>query len=139
MEQIAEIEVKYRTKVKASERPRISNSSDVYTIFKDIWNHDLIEYQEQFYLLLVNKANAVIGYKLISTGGICGTVVDVKQLLAIALKCNASGIILGHNLPSGNLQPSQADIDLTRKIKSGYTILELALLDHLIVTPDGVY
>lgn len=137
--QLSEITVTYKTKVKARDRPRINSSKDAYKILSDLWSADTIEYQESFYVLLVNKANAVLGYKLISIGGMAGTVVDVKQLLAIALKGNASGIIMAHNHPSGNLQPSQADFELTRKVKAACEVLELALLDHLILSPDNSY
>lgn len=137
--QLAEITVSYKTKVKARDRLRISTSQEAYDIFFGIWDKDTIEYQESFYLILLNKANAVLGYKLISIGGVAGTVVDVKQVLGIALKANASGIIMAHNHPSGHLEPSQADRDLTRKTKNGCEILELTLLDHLILSHDGHY
>lgn len=139
MEQVAEITVSYKTKVKAADRPKISRSDDAHKLLFGIWDKDIIEYQECLYLLLLNKANAVLGYKLISIGGMSGTVVDVKQILAVALKCNAAGIIMAHNHPSSNLQPSDADMQLTRKVKSACDCLDLALLDHLIISPEGAY
>ena len=72
-----------------------------------------------------------------STGGVSGTVADPKLIFAAAIKANACGIILAHNHPSGNLHPSQADIDLTKKMKEGGKLLEIQLLDHVIVTTEG--
>ncbi len=139
LSQLAEIEVSYKTKVKARDRPKITGSKDAHQILFEIWAKETIEYLESFYLLLLNKANAVLGYRLISTGGMSGTVVDVKQLLAVALKANAAGIIMAHNHPSGNLEPSQADYDLTKRVKNAGVILDLPLLDHLILSHDGTY
>lgn len=136
---LAEITVAYKTKVKARDRPRISSSKDAHAIFSKLFNKDTIELLESFYLLLLNKANAVLGYRHISSGGLSGTVVDVRHIFAIALKANAAGIIMGHNHPSGNLQPSQADIDLTRKTRDAGKILDVPLLDHIILSPDETY
>lgn len=136
---LAEIEVSYKTKVKAQDRPKISSSKDAKSIFIHLFSKDTIELLESFYLLLLSKANAVLGYRHISSGGLAGTVVDVRHIFAIALKANAAGIIMGHNHPSGNLQPSQADIDLTRKVKEAGKILEVPLLDHIILAPDETY
>lgn len=75
----------------------------------------------------------------LSTGGVAATVVDAKLIFSAVLKADASGIILGHNPPSGNLQPGSADISLTRKIDEGGKFLDIRILDHLIVTPDEYY
>ncbi|MBL7870526.1 MAG: JAB domain-containing protein, partial [Cyclobacteriaceae bacterium] len=90
-------------------------------------------------VMLTNRANKVLGIFEVSTGGISGTVADPKLIFAAAIKAAASGIILSHNHPSGNLQPSQADIDLTRKIKEAGRFLEIQLLDHIIITTEGYY
>lgn len=136
---IAEIQISYKTKVNVKDRPRISDSKDAFQVLFALFNKDTIEMLESFYLLILNKANAVLGYRLISTGGMSGTVVDVKQLLAVALKANAAGIIMAHNHPSANLQPSQADCELTRRVKEAGKLLDLLLLDYLIISPDGTY
>ena len=88
---------------------------------------------------LPNRANNVLGSFLVGIGGISGVVVDPKLVFQAALKANASGIILAHNHPSGNRTPSQADIDLTKKVKAAGNFLEIALLDHLIILPEGYY
>ena len=72
-------------------------------------------------------------------GGVAGTVADPKVIFAAALKSGASSILLAHNHPSGNLNPSQADIDLTRKIKTGWQILDIGVYDHIILTGEGFY
>ena len=74
-----------------------------------------------------------------STGGITGTVVDIRLLLSVALKTAATGIILAHNHPSGNLKPSEADKELTSKIKKASEYMDIKLLDHLIIAPEGKY
>lgn len=89
--------------------------------------------------MILNRAQKVLGICEISQGGSSGTVADPKIIFALALKANASGIIVSHNHPSGNLRPSQADIDLTKKLKEGGKFLELQLLDHVIVTSEGYY
>ncbi|MEI6899744.1 MAG: DNA repair protein RadC [Bacteroidota bacterium] len=94
---------------------------------------------EEFWIILLNKANRVIRKCSISEGGISGTVVDPKKVFKIALDNHASSIILGHNHPSGNLQPSEADHKITRKLKEAGIMLEVAVLDHLIIGDDRYY
>ena len=118
---------------------KITSSEGAYMVFKDNWNMNTIQLQEEFKVLLLNKGNNVLGIYNMSKGGVSGTVVDVKLLLAAALKANASGIIVAHNHPSGNLKPSENDIRLTDKIKKASRLLDLTLLDHIIVTKEGFY
>jgi DNA repair protein RadC len=135
---VAEIEINYRNTVKPSDMRKIQSSADAYDILKDVWT-DRIEYLEEFVILMLNKANKVLGFAKISQGGTSGCVVDPKCIFQVALKCNASSIILAHNHPSGNRQPSDADIRITRKIKQGGEFLEIAVLDHLIITTETYY
>jgi DNA repair protein RadC len=137
--QIAEIQLLYKTNVKPSLRPKISSSQDAYEILKSNWDEYKIELVEQFKILLTNRANKVLGIFEVSIGGIAGTVADPKLIFIAALKAGASGLILSHNHPSGNLNPSQADIDLTRRIKEAGKLLEIQLLDHVILTSEGYY
>ena len=136
---VAEIAVSYSIQVSPEVRPKISNSKDAYSLLMGIWNRDLIEYQEQMYLLLLDKANGVIGYRIVSSGGLGGTVVDVKQVLAICLKTNAAGFIIAHNHPSGVTEPSKPDISLTKRLREAGNLLDLPLLDHLILSATGYY
>ena len=139
LEAVAEIELRYKTKVKASQRPKIKTSEDAAAIFRGIWEEDRIEFIEEFKILLLNRSNAVLGFVNISTGGVAGTVADPKLIMAAALKANASGIILSHNHPSGSLRTSKADEDLTKKIKLAADFMDLKLLDHLILTKEEYY
>jgi DNA repair protein RadC len=124
---------------KASEplkRPKITSSQDVYELMKPhLW--DL--HYEEFWILLLNQANIVIKKTKISAGGVAGTVADPKLILKSALEELACGIVLVHNHPSGNLQPSQADINLTHKIKEGAKLMDINLVDHLIFTDQSYY
>ena len=136
---MAEIQLTYKSTVKPSLRPKITGSRDAFNILKENWDENKIEFVEQFKVMLTNRAQKVLGILEVSTGGISGTVADPKVIFAAALKAGASGLIMAHNHPSGNLTASQADIDLTRKMKEGGKFLEIQLLDHLIVTTEGYY
>ncbi len=135
--QVSEINISYHPKFKSCDRPKVTTSRDLHTILFNNWDLDKLEFQEQFKIVLLNRANKVLGISEISTGGFAGTVADPKVIFSIALKACASSIILSHNHPSGNLKPSQADLNLTKKIKSGGEILDIAVLDHIILTSDS--
>ncbi len=136
--EVAEIGITYRSKVKSSDRLKISRSQDCYLLLKDLFGSK-IEIYEQFYILLLNRANRVLGFVKISEGGVSGTVVDPKKIFQIALKANASGIILAHNHPSGNTTPSASDEAMTGKIVAAGKFLEISVLDHLIITSDQYF
>jgi DNA repair protein RadC len=135
---LAEIQVSYKTKVKPSERRKITTSKDAESVLREVWN-DTIEFREEFYILLLNRANQVLGWYKVSAGGITGTVVDPKLIFSVALKGLACSLVLAHNHPSGNLQPSSQDIALTQKLKQAGEILEIPILDHLILSTEGYY
>ncbi|MEJ7675470.1 MAG: JAB domain-containing protein [Chitinophagaceae bacterium] len=139
LNQIAEVELIYRSKVKASDRPKITRSNDAYELFIQYWDENKLEFVEEFKVMLLNKANKVLGICQLSTGGISGTVADPKLIFMSALKCNASYIVIAHNHPSGNLKTSRQDEELTVKIKEGGKFLDLPLLDHLIITDEGYF
>jgi len=113
---ISEVRLVYRTKVKASERLQVKCSKDAFDIFMESWDLDSIEHIEEFKLMLLNRSNRVLGVSSLSKGGTTGTVVDVKLLLHYTIKSNANAIIICHNHPSGNLQPSEADMAITKKV-----------------------
>ena len=137
--QVAEVQLVYKSKVKPSQRPKITSSRDAQQIFMSCWDDNKLELAEQFKVMLLNRAHKVLGIFELSSGGISGTVADPKLIFAAALKGVASGMILAHNHPSGNLQPSQSDIDLTRKVKEAGRLLEIQVLDHVILTTEGYY
>ena len=133
--QVSEIEISYNPVIKPSEMVKVSCSMDAERIFRSIWSN--LNYRESFYALYLNRANKVLGYQLISLGGISGTVVDVRCIYQAALKTLSSGLIISHNHPSGNSEPSDADIKITRKLKEAGALLDIRLLDHLILLPEG--
>lgn len=137
--QVAEIELVYKSNVKPSLRPKVSSSKDAKDVFMESWDDTKLELLEQFKVMFTNRAQKVLGIYELSTGGITGTVADPKLIFAAAIKAAACGMILAHNHPSGNLQPSQADIQLTRKIKDAGQLLDIQLLDHIILTSEGYF
>jgi DNA repair protein RadC len=137
--QVAEIQLSYKSHVKPSMRPAVTCSRDSSEIFRQSWDSSKLELLEQFKVLFTNRANKVIGIIEISSGGTSATVVDPKLIFVAALKSLAAGIILCHNHPSGNANPSQADIHLTKKIKEGGKLLEILLLDHIIITSESYF
>lgn len=138
---VAEIDIVYRTKItcKISERPKIIQASDAYQVFLHYWNTDILELMEEFKVMFMNQAHRVLQIMDVSRGGITGTVADPRVILAAALRLASPCMIIAHNHPSGNLNPSKADEELTQKIKHGAALMDIKLLDHVIVTPDGFY
>lgn len=137
MNKLAEIKVSYKTENTSKEK--VITSFKAYEVLLNNWSLDTIELQEEFKILLLNNSNQVLGIYEMSKGGITGTVVDVRLLFAVVLKCNATGVLLAHNHPSGKLIPSECDLSLTKKIKAGAEILDIRLHDHIIVTKNGYY
>ena len=134
---IAALELgKRRQLMSIRDRPKISSSKEAYNILAPLL---LDLHHEEFWILMLNRANRVIGKVSISSGGVSGTVVDAKIVFRKALDARASAIILCHNHPSGNLQPSQADIDLTKKLKQAGKLIDISVLDHLIISELGYY
>ena len=127
---IAALELgKRRNESEVISREKISSSRDAFEIFQSTLGD---QPYEEFWIILLNKANKVIRKCSISEGGISGTVVDPKKIFKIALDYHASSIIMGHNHPSGNIQPSEADKKITKKIRDAGIMLDVAVLDHLI-------
>lgn len=118
------------------EKPRITCSKDVFELLRPV----LMDIShEEFWVLLLNRANRVIKTLQISQGGVSGTVADPRIIFKSALEELASGIILAHNHPSGNLVASQADRELTRKLKEGARLLDVQVLDHVILAGQKYY
>ncbi|MBA4145623.1 MAG: hypothetical protein C0523_07670 [Cytophaga sp.] len=128
---VAALELGRRTKEKdINEKPKINSSNDSFDQLKG----DLMDLpHEEFWVLLLNRANRLIKKKRVSEGGVSGTVADPKIIYKMALEELACGIIIAHNHPSGNLTASQSDLLLTKKLKEAGKLLEIQLLDHIIV------
>ncbi|MBL6658218.1 MAG: DNA repair protein RadC [Flavobacteriales bacterium] len=128
---IAALELAKRKAMENStEKPSINSSIDAYNQMR--YDFEGLDH-EQFWILLLNRANKIIESKNISKGGISATVVDPKLIFSSALQEKASGIILFHNHPSGNVSPSKSDIALTTKLKDGGKLLEINIIDHIII------
>jgi DNA repair protein RadC len=132
-----EISIKYKSG--DLKKHKITNVQDAYTMFKQMYDKDTLEYIESFIVIYLNRANNTIGWHKVSVGGTTGCLVDVKVIMATALKCNAHGLILSHNHPSGNLKPSNEDIKITKKLQQASSYFDIAILDHLIITSEGYY
>ena len=134
---IAALEIGRRRKAEEKvDKLVVQSSKSAYDVVSDVLedlNH------EEFWLILLSRSNKVLGRKLIGKGGISGTVADIKIIFKEALLGQSSAIIVAHNHPSGNLKPSQADIQLTKKIKESGELLTIPLLDHIIVGDKSYY
>ena len=135
--EVAEIKVSYSNT--NPNRVQVTNSQKMFEVIMKHWDLDILEYQEQMKVILLNRSNIVLGIYEMSKGGISGTVVDIRIILGVALKCNASAIILVHNHPSGKLVPSEPDKAITKRLKEACNLLEVYLLDHLIISRFGYY
>lgn len=134
-----EVRLVYKTKVKASNRVQLNNSVETYKFLISTWDEDKLELQEQFKVILMNCKNQVLGIYELSTGGLTGTIADPKLIFMAALKANACTIIIAHNHPSGDTQPSTVDKNLTKKVKDAGRLLDISVHDHIIVTRDFYY
>ena len=135
----SEIYIKYEPKVRPLSRPKIQSPEDAYLQCLYFLGLDNLTIKEEAVVLFLNRGNRVLGGYKVSSGGITATVVDIRIILAIALKCLASGIILAHTHPSGEINPSHADKVLTLKLKEASKMMDISLLDHLIITSESYY
>lgn len=117
-------------------KPRMANSRDIAEFLKAKIGNEQVEV---FVVMFLNRSNKVNHVQTISSGGLTGTVADPRVILQLALEHRATSIILSHNHPSGNLQPSQADEEITKKIKLAATYFDIRVIDHIIVSEDGYF
>jgi DNA repair protein RadC len=137
MSNLGEVEVSYKYLSSLENRPTIKSPSDSQKAVMHLFDEKRLALQEQFVILFMNRANMIIGSCNLFKGSISGCVVDVKLILAMGVKLMASGVILSHNHPSGNLTASEQDISLTKRIKRALDFVDITLIDHLIVSPKG--
>lgn len=135
--QVSEIQVSYTPNLLVD--MSIKNSKKSFELILNEWELETLQMQEEVKILLLNKSNKVLGIYSLAKGGLTSCIVDVRIILSIALKTLATGIILVHNHPSGNLKPSKADLDITKKLKNSCDLLDISLLDHLIITKDNYF
>ena len=136
---VNEIRISYCEKIGVINAPSMNNSEHVAKLLFENWDKQTIGLHETFKVLLLNNANKVKGTYQASTGGLTGTLVDLRILFAVVLKTLSVGIIIAHNHPSGTKKASEADINLTAKIKKAAELLDIRVLDHLIILPTGDY
>ncbi len=136
---VSEIEIFYRNKINPADRYPIGNSANAYDVLIHAWDMNKIDLIEECMLLLLDRGNRSIGISRLSIGGVSSCLVDPRIVFATALKSRATGFILAHNHPSGSLNPSKADANLTKQLVQGGEILDIPLRDHLIVSRQSYF
>ena len=136
---VSEVELTYKNNVPYNQRQKISNSQGAYEILTNLFPENTMDYRETFIVLYLNRANQVLGYSVISQGGTSNTTVDIKMVIQTALLANASCIMLAHNHPSGNVQPSSDDNKITKRIMEAARLFDITVLDHIIITNESYY
>jgi DNA repair protein RadC len=128
---------KRKTKKKMSELPQIACPEESFALLCGNWPLERLDLREEMKILLLNRANRVIGYYIAGTGSVSSIGVDIALIVTAALKVRASAIIVAHNHVSGSLKPSRNDKLVTQKIKTACSYFDITLLDHLIITSEG--
>lgn len=134
---VGEVELTYKSTSKS--RNKIYSSEDAYKYLLPTYKEGTICYKEYFKVLFLNQANQILGYTLISEGGITETCADVRLIMQAALLTNSVALILAHNHPSGNLKPSSQDIGLTKQVREAAQLMRIKVLDHIILTDAEYY
>ena len=137
--QASEVQIIYKSKIPASKRVQIKSSIDAFKVFWEYWNKDTIEYQETFAIMLLNNKNMVLGVAELFKGGITSTITDIRIIMQYAIKVHSTGLILAHNHPSNNPTPSEADVEITKKLVEADKVLNITVLDHILICGDGSY
>jgi DNA repair protein RadC len=132
--QLPELRIKVERKDGDGQIYQVKSSNDAATFFRTIFNQDTILWTEESAMICLNRANEVIGYFKVSSGGTASTIMDAKVIFTQALQSGAHSIILAHNHPSGNKMPSDNDIKLTKQLVKGAQLLDMRVLDHIILT-----
>lgn len=135
---VHELKIVYKPGPKLS-NTKITNSQEAHDILRSVFNQDTISCQEEVIVLHLDYANQVKGFQRLSIGGINSTSIDIRVVLSVALKSFASGIIISHNHPTGNTEPSAQDIAITDRLNAACKIMDIQLLDHVILTPHAGY
>ncbi|WP_255153930.1 JAB domain-containing protein [Ferruginibacter sp. HRS2-29] len=136
---MSEIELIYRNDLDPEDRIKISGTETAYQLLLSVWDENKIQLVEQFYMLMLDRDNSCLGVSHLATGGVSSCIVDPKVAFATALKARATGLILAHNHPSGDLRPSRADQLVTQKFVEAGRFLDIPIIDHLIVNPYSFY
>lgn len=132
--QLPELRIKVERKDGDGQVYQVRSSNDAANFFRTIFNADTMLWTEESAMICLNRANEVIGYFKVSSGGTASTIMDAKVIFTQALQAGAHSIILAHNHPSGNTNPSDIDIKLTKQLIKGADLLDMRVLDHIILT-----
>ena len=132
--QLPELKIKVERKNGDGQVYKVRSSNDAANFFRTIFNQDTILWTEESAMICLNRANEVIGYFKVSSGGTSATIMDAKVIFVQALQAGAHSIILAHNHPSGNPMPSDEDIKMTKQLVKGAMLLDMRVLDHIILT-----
>jgi DNA repair protein RadC len=133
---VAALEIGLRREMAENRKEKISKSADIAHFLKAQLQH---KSHEVFVTVYLNRANKIVHHEIVSEGGITGTVADARIIIKKALENNAIGLVLAHNHPSGNLSPSNEDIQVTQKIKTAAAYFDIKVLDHIIVSNEGYF
>ena len=140
IDRVAEIELVYKTHIRAQDRPQVDSVHKAYQILRHTWDKNKIELQEQFVLLLLTTHNRLLGRVFLASGSSANVQFDLKHLIAAVSKANASGVVLAHNHPAGDPRASEQDIVMTVNITQILNFIGVDLMDHIILTAyDGYF
>lgn len=131
-----EVELHYKRPI-FSEMKSISSSEDVEVFLRNYIHPNLIDVKEFFWVIFLSRANRVLGVSTIGSGDVYGVMVNIREIFQLTLSLHASSIVVAHNHPSGKLDPSKKDIQITTKLKRGLSLFDVKLLDHLILTSES--
>lgn len=118
---------------------RISDTDSVSTYLRASICSERLSYKEFFWVLLLTRANSILGISEIASGNTGGVNVNIKEILQLVLLSNCSGVVVAHNHPSGRLKPSHQDISVTKRIAKALNLIDVSLLDHIIITQEDSY
>tara|TARA_Y100000815_G_C13231072_1_gene458059 strand:- start:160 stop:648 length:489 start_codon:yes stop_codon:yes gene_type:complete len=135
--EFAEVQIIYRSRPKY--KAKVTSADFAYEMFLKAYPKDRIDYKEFFFVMLLNRQNQILGISKIGEGATAGVIVNNKEIFQLALMANASGIILSHNHPSGNIYPSESDLKKTNEIITFAKLIDVNVLDHIIITSEGYY
>lgn len=135
--QLPELKIKVERKSGDGQVYQVRRSDDAAKFFRTIFDADTMLWTEESAMICLNRANEVIGYFKVSSGGTASTIMDAKVIFTQALQSGAHSIILAHNHPSGNTKPSDQDIELTKRLVKGADLLDMRVLDHIILTDNS--
>jgi DNA repair protein RadC len=136
---LGEFSVEYKYKSNLKNRPQINSSKDAYEVLKQVFNNKKIGLQEQIVVLYMNNSNTIIGTCNLCSGSLTSAIVDIRLIVASALKLMATSLIISHNHPSGKLVASDQDKEITKKLYKALELIDMKLLDHIIISPFDEY